>query len=175
MSSWDLSLMYMISSWLILSHIRHSFDAVRKALGAKPGLGGLVTQLRQIVVEVNIPNKILNIPSLSEMQAMPSTASMSVFLHKRQEQAILRNGTWTKSQAARLQSQAVKGSGDWMRVSPSLPCFRSPSDLFAAMLRTRLQDNWSGAESVAQCECLERPGDGGALHSHQNCKSLICK
>ena len=88
-----------------------SFDAVRKALGAKPGLGGLVTQLRQIVVEVNIPNKILNIPSLSEMQAMPSTASMSVFLHKRQELLILKNGTWTKSQAARLLSRAEKGSG----------------------------------------------------------------
>ena len=36
-------------------------------------LGGLVAQLhvRHIEEEVNIPNKILNIPPLTDMQAMP--------------------------------------------------------------------------------------------------------
>ena len=117
----------------------NSFEAVRGALGAKPGLGGLVTQLRQIAEEVNIPNKILNIPPLTDMQAMPRSKEMAVFPQKQRERQILQHTSWTRPEVARLQSGGQAGAGLWLKVIPSLPFFRSDSELFLAMLRTRLQ------------------------------------
>ncbi len=38
------------------------FEAVRKALGAKTEVGGLVTEVHCVVKEENIPNRILHIP-----------------------------------------------------------------------------------------------------------------
>ena len=54
-------------------------EAVRQALGATTEVGGLVTTLHSVVKEVNIPNKILHIPSLAAMQDMPSSDAMSEY------------------------------------------------------------------------------------------------
>ena len=144
----------------------NSFEAVRGALGAKPGLGGLVTQLRQIAEEVNIPNKILNIPPLTDMQAMPRSKEMAVFPQKQRERQILQHTSWTRPEVARLQSGGHAGAGLWLKVIPSLPFFRSDSELFLAMLRTRLQVKWPGAERVVRCKCNLKAVVGGHIDHH---------
>jgi hypothetical protein len=143
-----------------------SFEAVRKALGAKPGLDGLVSQIRQIAEEVNIPNKILNIPPLTEMQAMPRSKVLAEFPQAQQERRILENVSWTRPQVARLQSGGKEGAGLWLKVIPSLPCFRSEPALFLAMFRTRLQEKWPEAERVVRCTCGVKAVVGGAIDHH---------
>ncbi len=91
-----------------------------------------------MVQEVNIPNKILHVPSLAEMHAMPSASAMSEFFHERNKRMIVGHGSWTKAQAVRLQSGGQKGAGLWLKVIPSLPCFRSDPALFLVMLMSRL-------------------------------------
>ena len=59
--------------------------------------------------------------------------------------------SWTRAQVARLQSGGQNGAGLWLRVIPSLPCFRSPPELQLAMLMSRLQLVWQGAECVKVC------------------------
>ena len=75
--------------------VANRYEAVRKAIGAKPGLGGLVTLVRQIAEEVNIPNEIINIPPLSDIQAMPRTSKLAVFPTAKQERDILRLESWS--------------------------------------------------------------------------------
>jgi len=122
------------------------FEAVRKALGAKAEIGGLVTELHSVVKEENIPNKILHIPSLEAMQDMPSSAAMSEYFHKRTVRRILRHPSWTKEQVARLQSGGQPGAGLWATAIPSQPFTRTHPELFGAMVRTRLQMVWPSAE-----------------------------
>ena len=147
-----------------------SFEAVRMALSAKTEVGGLITQLQQVVQEVNIPNKILHVPTVAELQAMPSAAAMSEFFHERNKRMILRQDSWTRAQVVRLQSGGQSGAGLWLKVIPSLPCFRSPPDLFLVMLMSRLQLMWQAAECVRACRghgrqgaCGMRAGRGEAI------------
>ena len=120
-----------------------------------------------MVQEVNIPNKILHIPVLTEMQAMRSTDAMSEYFHKRNERMILRHDSWNRVQVARLQSGGQKGAGLWLKVIPSLPCFRSDPALFLARLLSRLQLMWQAAECVKICEgCKLRAGREVAIDPH---------
>ena len=137
------------------------FEAVRKALGAKPEIGGLVTVLHSVVKEENIPNKILHIPSLDAMQDMPSSAAMSEYFHNRIARRILRNPSWTKAQVARLQSGGQPGAGLWATAIPAIPCNRTYPELFGAMLRSRLQMCWSSAECVRECRATLSGPNGG--------------
>ena len=130
-----------------------SFEAVRKALGKKPGLDGLVTQLRQIAEDVNIPNKILNIPPLTDMQAMPRAQDMAVFPRAQTERRILKHVSWTRPEVARLQSGGQAGAGLWLKAIPSLPCLRTSSEMFLPMLQSRMQLLCTGAERVKRCGC----------------------
>ena len=129
----------------------NSFEAVRKALGEKVEASGLMARLHQVTQEEKIPNKILHLPPVSELHAMPSSAVLAKYFHARNQRLILGHDSWTRAQVARLQSGGQKGAGLWLKVIPSLPCFRSPPDLFLAMLMSRLQLVWQGAECVKVC------------------------
>jgi len=130
------------------------FEAVRQALGAKTEIGGMVTNLYSVVKEVNIPNKILHIPSLDALQDMPSSKSMSEYFCRRKEGQILSNPSWTKAQVARLLSGAQPGAGLWATAQPSMPCTRTYPELFEPMLRTRLQMVWQSAGCVRECRAV---------------------
>ena len=139
-----------------------------------------MSQIRQIAEEVNIPNKILNIPPLTEMQAMPRSKVMAEFPQAQQERRILANVSWTRPQVARLQSGGKEGAGLWLKVIPSLPCFRSEPALFLAMFRTRVQGMWLEAERVVRCKCgVKAVGGGGyrppPLHSRLLVEEQRCR
>ena len=143
--------------------VANRYEAVRKAIGAKPGLGGLVTLVRQIAEEVNIPNEIINIPPLSDIQAMPRTSKLAVFPTAKQERDILRLESWSTSEKAALQSGAQEGAGLWTEIIPSLPCFRVAPDVFHAMLLSRLQITMKAAERLRRCRCGKVAGVEGAI------------
>ena len=82
---------------------------------------------------------------------MPSSAVLAKYFHARTQRLILGHDSWTRAQVARLQSGGQNGAGLWLRVIPSLPCFRSPPELQLAMLMSRLQLVWQGAECVKVC------------------------
>jgi len=115
---------------------------------------------------VNIPNKILNIPPLTDMQAMPRSKEMAVFPQKQRERQILHHTSWTRPEGARLQSGGQEGAGLWLKANPKLPCCRSETELFLAMLRTRLQVRWPGAERVVKCKCNLKAVVGGPIDHH---------
>ena len=74
--------------------------------------------------------------------------------------------SWTRPQVARLQSGGKEGAGLWLKVIPSLPCFRSEPALFLAMFRTRVQEMWPEAERVVRCKCGVKAVVGGAIDHH---------
>ena len=82
---------------------------------------------------------------------------------KQQEKAILNHGSWTRPEIASLQSGAQEGAGLWLKIIPSLPCFRTDPDLFLAMLLTRLQMMMKAAERLVRCKCGLTAGVGGAI------------
>ena len=129
------------------------FEAVLKAIGAKPGLSGLVTQLRQIAVDVDIPEKTINIPPATEIQSMPCTSYLAEFLHTQKEKEILSSHLWTKSELAGLQSGAQEGAGLWLEIIPAIPCFRVASDVHRAMVKTRLQMPMKALQCLRKCGC----------------------
>ena len=100
------------------------------------------------------------------MQAMPRSKVMAEFPQAQQERQILANVSWTRPQVARLQSGGKEGAGLWLKVIPSLPCFRSEPALFLAMFRTRIQETWPEAERVVRCKCGVKAVVGGAIDHH---------
>ena len=140
------------------------YKAVREAIGAKPGLSGLVTELRSIAEEVNIPDKIINIPPPSEIQSMPRTSYLAEFLNEQQQRKLLRLTSWTRTELAGLQSGAQAGAGLWVKAIPAQPYLRSDSDVFRAMVFTRLQMPLKAVDRIAKCGgCGMIAGAGGAI------------
>ena len=61
---------------------------------------------------------------------------------------------------ARLQSGGQQEAGLWVKGIPALPCTRTHSELFLAMLRSQLQMMWQSAKCVRECR---EPLTGGCV------------
>ena len=152
------------------------YKAVREAIGAKPGLSGLVTELRSIAEEVNIPDKIINIPNLSEIQSMPRTSYLAEFLVEQQQRKLLQLESWTRTERAGLQSGAQAGAGLWVKAVPAQPYLRTDCDVFRAMILTRLQMPLKAANRIVKCGgCKKVAGAGGAIDFRHITTTCECR